>query len=83
VAVALVERAREVERARVFDRPVLVAMRSRYPRVAIPPGSDTRARPDQNGQMPAMFSDAATLNGANPVTTAWMNLTVSTSLPSQ
>lgn len=83
MALDVLERARELERARALGERVLVAMPSRYPRVANPTGSDTRALPDQNGQMPAMFSDAATVNGANPLTAAWMNLTVSTSLPSQ
>ena len=74
MAVDVVERAREVvERARAFERLVVVAMRSRYPRPGAAPGSDTRSasRYAMFGQLPAMFSDAATLNGAIPASVAW------------
>lgn len=75
VAAALVDRARDdgapdVERARAFERLVVVAMRSRYPGRHGAPGSDTLPNGTgaaQNGQLPAMFSDAATVNGAIPV----------------
>lgn len=77
------ERARDVERARVLDDRVPVAMRSRYPRSPVVPGSDTHAAVGQKGQIPAMFSEAATVNGPNPVTTAWMNSTLSTLPASQ